>query len=407
MKRLLGVFAALLLMGCAPRIVKAQVTYTLPQTVDVTLASGLNCTGTQQIFTTGTTPNFTNLGQTQHFITVSGSITTSFYAAILGVDAAGNQTTISDSLTFTNTVQAGPQSISGTTSGSGRYANIRVIVQCTPITAVFTLTYSGTSATPIVSSGGNLLAQVDKFVGNGPVSTGPFNQTFLQTPFGNSLGTMVFNFTGTSGITDSLTVQCRNAAQNSVYNGFTIPLSSQTNQVLIPLPPSVCPLVTITYFQSSGGTGNVAVDYIFNLPGGQTGVTGASLTDPLNAGAIEEKGPRWDALSGAVVGSQATASRAASTTKRHVADCVTVSAGAAAAPVATILTVNLRDGASGAGTIIWTTTIAASATTGQHGAVAFCGLNLIGSFNTAMTLEFSAPLANEQESVALTGYDVQ
>jgi hypothetical protein len=92
---------------------------------------------------------------------------------------------------------------------------------------------------------------------------------------------------------------------------------------------------------------------------------------------------------------------------RHVANCITVSAGSNGTPTATTLQVNLRDGATGAGTILWSTTIVASATTGQHGGVAFCGLNIVGSVGTAMTLEFSAGLASEQEAVALSTYDVQ
>ena len=92
---------------------------------------------------------------------------------------------------------------------------------------------------------------------------------------------------------------------------------------------------------------------------------------------------------------------------RHVCDCVSIAAGAAAAPTATVLTINLRDGATGAGTVIWSTEITAGATAANHGNVNLCGLNLIGSAATAMTLEFSALLTNEYEAVTLTGYDVQ
>jgi hypothetical protein len=73
----------------------------------------------------------------------------------------------------------------------------------------------------------------------------------------------------------------------------------------------------------------------------------------------------------------------------------------------TTLTINLRDGASGAGTVLWTTNITAAATATNHGNLNFCDLNIPGSAATAMTLEFAAGLANESESVTLSGYDVQ
>ena len=76
-------------------------------------------------------------------------------------------------------------------------------------------------------------------------------------------------------------------------------------------------------------------------------------------------------------------------------------------PAATALTITLRDGATGAGTIIWTYQTVVTATTGQlvqpH---SVCGLNLVGTTNTAMTLEFSASLPNLIESVSLSGYNV-
>src|SRR5213594_278029 len=89
----------------------------------------------------------------------------------------------------------------------------------------------------------------------------------------------------------------------------------------------------------------------------------ASQTTAVNNGSsLQEKGPRWSVVHTPAVSVQATASKTAGAAGvRHVADCVTASAGAAAAPTATNLTVNLRDGASGAGTIIWTTNITAAA----------------------------------------------
>lgn len=122
---------------------------------------------------------------------------------------------------------------------------------------------------------------------------------------------------------------------------------------------------------------------------------------------------RWDsanrlqARSNPAAGSQATVSAAAVANVVHVADCVAFSAGSVLAPVLTALTVTLRDGATGAGTVLWSQQVVIPASTGQNVApFAVCGLNLPGTANTAMTLEFSGSLANLIESVGLTYYNV-
>jgi hypothetical protein len=123
--------------------------------------------------------------------------------------------------------------------------------------------------------------------------------------------------------------------------------------------------------------------------------------------AIMEKSSRWTVISNPAASSQATASIAAEASVRHVVDCVSFSAVAVVAPVLTALTINVRDGATGAGTVLWTFQVMSPAATGQavvpH---SICGLNLVGTTNTAMTLEFSALLTNLIESVSISGYNV-
>lgn len=136
--------------------------------------------------------------------------------------------------------------------------------------------------------------------------------------------------------------------------------------------------------------------------------TSATLTARNSIGAtIIEKGSHWSVIHNPAAGSQATASIAAEASVRHVVDCISFSGAAIVAPALTRLDVNLRDGATGAGTIIWSYTVAVAATTGQsvlpH---SICGLNLVGTTNTAMTLEFSASLANLIENVSVSGYNV-
>jgi len=111
-------------------------------------------------------------------------------------------------------------------------------------------------------------------------------------------------------------------------------------------------------------------------------------------------------VSNPAAGTQASASQvAAGANLKNVATMACFSAGASTAvAAATLVTVNLRDGATGAGTIKATWEIEIPAAAGQL-VVPFCAnLNFVGSANTAMTLEFSAGVGNLVESVTLHGY---
>lgn len=117
----------------------------------------------------------------------------------------------------------------------------------------------------------------------------------------------------------------------------------------------------------------------------------------------------WVVTSNPGVNAQATATKAAKSGSRNV--CQTINATFAAgtvAPAAVELSVNLRDGASGAGNILWSGVISLPATAGQNAApISITGLSILGSNNTAMTLEFSvAGGANTFEAVSMTGYEV-
>jgi hypothetical protein len=104
---------------------------------------------------------------------------------------------------------------------------------------------------------------------------------------------------------------------------------------------------------------------------------------------------------------QATKTAAAKAGFRHIADCLSVTfVAGATAPVAVSVAVNLRDGASGAGTVLLSFNMAVPATAGAvNPPVTLCptgGLGIAGTVNTAMTLEFAAAGgANTVESVYL------
>ena len=117
----------------------------------------------------------------------------------------------------------------------------------------------------------------------------------------------------------------------------------------------------------------------------------------------------WAVTQAPAAATPATATRAAGGGAiRHV--CTSICARIVAtgtAPTAANVQVNLRDGASGAGAILQSWALALQAVAGDRDAVVLAGLNIVGSANTAMTLEFAAAGgANTVESVAMTGYSV-
>ena len=136
-----------------------------------------------------------------------------------------------------------------------------------------------------------------------------------------------------------------------------------------------------------------------------------TLTGVNSIGAqVTEKGSRWVVNSHPATSSQATASIAAEASVRHVVDCVTFSAAAGGAVTATNRFLSLRDGATGAGTVLiqWVgaTPTAAAAGVQEISPQTYCGLNLVGTTNTAMTFEFDAGQTNVIETVSISGFNV-
>jgi hypothetical protein len=91
---------------------------------------------------------------------------------------------------------------------------------------------------------------------------------------------------------------------------------------------------------------------------------------------------------------------------KHVATCISVSIGLnPSAPSPEGELVVLRDGASGTGTILFQTYSLLQP--GQVFAQSVCDLNIVGSSNTSMTLEFESNTTYLTETVNLVGYDAQ
>lgn len=115
-------------------------------------------------------------------------------------------------------------------------------------------------------------------------------------------------------------------------------------------------------------------------------------------------GTGWSVLHTPAAATQATITQAAGAANvRNVCQSISCTLATAGTAQAAALVFNLRDGATGAGTILWSQQVVLptnSAITIQLG-----GLQIAGSAATAMTLESAAaPAAAAFASVAMSGF---
>jgi len=133
-----------------------------------------------------------------------------------------------------------------------------------------------------------------------------------------------------------------------------------------------------------------------NLATGATAGNGFLATRPAD----------WAVNNVGAAATQATITKAAGAAGvKHVCTSVSGVVSTVGTAQAAQLVFNLRDGATGAGTVLWS--IGVSIATNTAFGFFLSGLNIIGSATTAMTLETAAaPVAAAFASVAMTGYDV-
>lgn len=113
---------------------------------------------------------------------------------------------------------------------------------------------------------------------------------------------------------------------------------------------------------------------------------------------------QWSIQHQPAAGAQATITQAAVPNKRHLCTGLTACL-AAGATAQTPIIVNLRDGATGVGTILWSGAL--SAPVNQAASIPIAGFHIPGTIGVAMTLEFAtAPVAGAQLTVSLQGHDV-
>jgi hypothetical protein len=135
--------------------------------------------------------------------------------------------------------------------------------------------------------------------------------------------------------------------------------------------------------------------------------TAANLAAVTSAKALLHVLPgQWTKYHAPAVNTQATISKAAAASTRHVCTWVSFTlANDATGSAQTLLAFNLRDGATGAGTILASWTLALPATACECRTVTLTGLCVPGTVNTDMTLESaSAPATHTAASVQFGGF---
>lgn len=131
--------------------------------------------------------------------------------------------------------------------------------------------------------------------------------------------------------------------------------------------------------------------------------TNQGVFSALGVALVAFKG-NWSIQNDPAVNVQATITRAAGGAfLRNI--CTSISAHLSSGATASgLVKVYLRDGAAGAGAILWSGNL--TVPVAGNAKVILSGLSIVGSLNTAMTLEFSAAGGlTTQENVSLTGYD--
>lgn len=203
---------------------------------------------------------------------------------------------------------------------------------------------------------------------------------------------MAFAITAGSGTTVSADVYGAAAPPSSGQQTQWVGIASGTAGALAPNT-----VTNPAFFEITDGTSAIKA-------GSATNIAAASGANALLATAPGQ----WSEYHAPAVNTQATKSKAAGAAGvRHVCNWVSFTlANDSTGSVQTVLAFNLRDGATGAGTILASWTMALPATAGECRTFTLSGLNIPGTAATAMTLETaSAPATHTAASVAFGGYD--
>lgn len=375
---ILNLLALCAIAGYSARSARAQfIGYTSPQSV------------TQTVFTNQSTPTtvtITNLGQTVHFLsyTTTGTVT----QMTLRIEAS-NDGSVFFPISNDAVIMSGNPA-PGVIYAAGYYPVLRVNLAAIVGGGSVSAQYSGASASPAPPEG-----SVKALFSH--ASMGSNSSINIPVPYSSTGGWLYVCSEGGSFPANS-TIGISSTFLTNYFLDNVGGLNCPGVQIL----PGEPTQVLTASFSSGGASANFFDAYVIFTQFKQ--ISAQALYQGFNNnGLIAEKGARWSATAAPAAGTQATITKAGGTSAYHVIDCISYSAGAITAPVATALTVQLLNNA----TAIWSKTIDIPATTGMHVDQNFCGLNLMGGQGFSMTLQFSAGLTNESESVTMTGYDVQ
>jgi hypothetical protein len=192
--------------------------------------------------------------------------------------------------------------------------------------------------------------------------------------------------------------------KTAIYSGGGALTDAASNTAIVQISSAGVAVTGVSFPYVFNGTNwdRLRAASLSNFPTSQTSTARNSV-----GAQIVEKGSRWSNFNTSTASVQASLVWAAEASVRHVADCISFSAISSVTPAITAVAVNLRDGATGAGTVVHQWQLIIPAATGQNVApFSVCGLNIVGTTNTAMTIEFSSAVTNVIESVSLTGYNV-
>lgn len=117
-------------------------------------------------------------------------------------------------------------------------------------------------------------------------------------------------------------------------------------------------------------------------------------------------GSNWSMHSNPAAATAASVTRPAGNNgMRNVLDTLAATLATGATAQATAIGVVVRDGAAGVGTILWQKQVILNTNAVWDISLNLTGLGILGSPNTAMTVEFNAaPVAGAFSSVAATGH---
>jgi hypothetical protein len=266
--------ASLVLIAC-PLISQAQFTgFSVPQPIStIPFPAGTACTSLPQV---ALVPN---LGQTEHFMTVTTSGVTAFRATVQGSHDGVTFNDISDVATTNGNLVV----------GQGYFPVVQINVTCQAASGTFGVRYSGEATAPAMQIAAMQSAQIDKTLFAGASAGTTATTQLIRTPFGTSGGALYFAYSGGGGPTGSiLNVSCSTLSNAVSVIVASFPLSStgaSTQFFTVPLLP--CDFVSVTYNAGGASANTFTSSFVFNnqtITGGDPcqGATAAKVGVAIN-----------------------------------------------------------------------------------------------------------------------------